>query len=144
MVDDKLEFTTCLLCNNTHVKNTRICPHCGAFHGLKTTAEDLNKQREILKQNIIELQQLKRCHTCGSEVKHPMCDNCYANNIGNAQQFERGRVLDELMNESIKSRYQEAIHENAPENFMPAIVVQLSQLRIIVESLRGGSNIIGV
>ena len=38
-----------------------------------------------------------KCQTCGGIVTHPMCDNCYENNIENTLQealkAERGRVL---------------------------------------------------
>ena len=38
-----------------------------------------------------------KCQTCGGIVTHPMCDNCYENNIGNIRQealkAERERVL---------------------------------------------------
>jgi len=45
--------TVCLLCNSMHEYRLRVCPHCGALHGLKTTAKDLNDQRIVLKRLFI-------------------------------------------------------------------------------------------
>jgi len=42
-----------------------------------------------------------KCQTCGGIVTHPMCDNCYENNIENTLQealkAERERVLDSVI-----------------------------------------------
>ena len=39
-----------------------------------------------------------KCHTCGGEVIHRMCDNCYENNIGaikeEVSRIERTRILE--------------------------------------------------
>ena len=52
------------------------------------------------------------------------------------QQDEREKVIDNIMNEATASRYQEAIHADAPPDFVPQIVVTVWRLRDIVETLR--------
>lgn len=47
-----------------------------------------------------------KCHTCGQDVEHPMCTNCYSNNIYSIKE----EVYDSILKKII-------VYLDGPENF---------------------------